>query len=598
MAGLYEIYSRKLANKLILTLSFIVSAFIIAVIMLTYFQTTDIMASEYVDKSKAILKLTGQSIDSYIQQIDDLSLTLRKDEGGRLINILIEKESNYQNDMYIQNRIQDLFSSRSDIKEVRFYIPSSEEEFYISKIYANVRAIYNIDKKEEEWYKKTTTGKFFRYIEPGIGKNGSSGDFFTFHRALINITNQNTLAVISMSFNNSLLEKINWNEGGQKGEVLCIFGRDSRLFYCSDSNMTEIIQNIGMAKSVNWTAKNGSFRINIGDSEFLAVYDISEGFNWLTMKLIPVSVLDEMPRNIRNINFLLGCLCILLLVLAVGFVTNIITRSLHKLSRQMEKVGKGNFKIQAEVSGNDETARLAKKFNLMVGQIDELVNEQYISKINEKTAQLKALEAQINPHFLYNSLQAISTRSILSGNKDISVMIEALSHNFRYCIKGGDMVNISSEIKHINNYLILHKARFEDRLSVDVKIENDIPDVMIPKLSIHTLVENSIKHCLEHIKASLVIKVHTFMENGRIIIEVEDSGPGMTEEKLNEIRNELKDHNWLEKINERIGLINLNARLKLIYDGDASLEIVESSVSGTRIRMVIPSEVKENGGNV
>ena len=154
------------------------------------------------------------------------------------------------------------------------------------------------------------------------------------------------------------------------------------------------------------------------------------------------------------------------------------------------------------------------------------------------------------------------------------------------------MVNIGSEIRHINNYLLLHEARFGDRLSVDMVIDNKIEDALIPKLSIHTLVENSIKHSLEKISGSLTIKVRIFIENDKIIIEVADTGPGMSQDKLREIRNELNDRNWLEKINERIGLINLNARLKLIYDGEAELEIVESSPAGTRIRMAIPMEGK------
>ncbi len=594
LSPIYQIYNRRLANKLILFLSLIVSAFIIVVIMLSYFQSIEILTQDYIEKSKTILKLTGQSIDSYVQQIDDLSITLRKYEGDRMINILIENSSDYQNEKYIQSRIQDLFSSRPDIQEVRFYIPSTKKDFYISKVFANVRVEYDAEIEGTDWYKRTTTGKYYRDIEPSPGNSGvhgtanSTATFFTFHRALINIHNQKTLAVLSMAFNYSLLEKINWNEGGQEGEVLCIYGKENRLFYCSNESLIDAIESADLLRNFQAGAMNGSFETQIAGRDYMVVYDISEGFNWQTMKLIPIDVLDKKPRKVRDINLLIGSTCIFVLVLAVGFVTNVVTRSLHKLSRQMEKVGKGNFKIKVEVKGQDETAHLAEKFNLMVEQIDALVNEQYISRINEKTAQLKALEAQINPHFLYNSLQAISTKSVLSGNKDISQMVEALAHNFRYCIKGGDMVNISSEMKHINNYLILHKARFDDRLTVDVVFENEVPDVMIPKLSIHTLVENSIKHCLERIHGTLLIEVHTFMEKDKIIIEVKDSGPGMTESKLKEIRDEMNDNNWLEKINERIGLINLNARLKLIYDGAASLEITESSPSGTRIRIVIP----------
>lgn len=595
---IYGIYSKRLANKLILTLSIVVSIFIIAVIMISYLQTIDILSKDYIEKSKAILKLTGQSVDSYVQQIDDLSLTLRRDEGSRMINILIEKSGDYQDEKYIQNKIQDLFNSRQDICEVRFYIPSDSKSYYISRKLANVNMVDDPIDQTEKWYEEATSGRYFRYIGPGpisgaaLESGEDSKTFFTFHRALININNQSTLAVVSISFDHSLLEEINWNEGSRDGELLCIFGKDKQFFYCSDAGLKDAVRTAGLPEDINLKLLNGSFLTRINGNEYQAVYDISEEFGWVTMKLIPVDILDKKPREVRNLNLLLGGICISLLVAVVGFITNVITRSLNRLSRQMEKVGKGNFKIKSEVRGNDETARLAEKFNLMVEQINELVNEQYVSKLNEKTAQIKALEAQINPHFLYNSLQAISAKTILSGNKEISRLIEALANSFRYCIKGGDMVNIGSEIRHINNYLLLHEARFGDRLSVDMVIDNKIEDALIPKLSIHTLVENSIKHSLEKISGSLTIKVRIFIENDKIIIEVADTGPGMSQDKLREIRNELNDRNWLEKINERIGLINLNARLKLIYDGKAELEIVESSPAGTRIRMAIPMEGK------
>ena len=595
---IYGIYSKRLANKLILTLSIVVSIFIIAVIMISYLQTIDILSKDYIEKSKAILKLTGQSVDSYVQQIDDLSLTLRRDEGSRMINILIEKSGDYQDEKYIQNKIQDLFNSRQDICEVRFYIPSDNKSYSISRKLANVNVADDPVDQTEKWYEEATSGRYFRYIGPGpisgaaLESGEDSKTFFTFHRALININNQSTLAVVSISFDHSLLEEINWNEGSRDGELLCIFGKDKQFFYCSDADLEDAVRTAGLPEDINLKLLNGSFLTRINGNEYQAVYDISEEFGWVTMKLIPVDILDKKPREVRNLNLLLGGICIFLLVAVVGFITNVITRSLNRLSRQMEKVGKGNFKIKAEVRGNDETARLAEKFNLMVEQINELVNEQYVSKLNEKTAQIKALEAQINPHFLYNSLQAISAKTILSGNKEISRLIEALANSFRYCIKGGDMVNIGSEIRHINNYLLLHEARFGDRLSVDMVIDNKIEDALIPKLSIHTLVENSIKHSLEKFSGSLTIKVRTFIENDKIIIEVADTGPGMSQDKLREIRNELNDRNWLEKINERIGLINLNARLKLIYDGEAELEIVESSPGGTRISMAIPMKGK------
>ena len=554
--------------------------------MISYWRTIDTLKADFIDNNKSILKLVGQSLDNYIQQVDEFSISIRKDQGNRLINILVDNYDDYQSNSYIEDQIRSLFNTRQDIEEVRFYIPSLGKEFFISRAYANVRVHYNLDFLETEWYKKATVGRYFRYIEPGFNEDAGSV-FFSFHRALINLVGRKTLAVVSISFNNEIMRKINWKEYSQSGEILSVFDGSSQLFYCSSPELKKSAELEAVGKSIAGNAVSGSFNSTIEGTDYLTVYSVSDQIGWRTVKLIPLDILNQKVQRTRDLSLGLGIVFIVLFVILIVFISNIITRSLNRLSRQMEKVGRGNFRAKAAVRGNDETAQLAGTFNYMVQQIDELVNEKYVARINEKTAQLKALEAQINPHFLYNSLQAIASKAVLSGNREISRMVEAMAYNLRYCIKGGDMVKVSDEMEHINNYLILHKARFEDRLNVEVIVEEGTPDVMIPKLSIHTLVENAIKHCLEQITGSITIKVHSYMENGSVIVKVTDDGPGMTDERLLKLKQDLDQTNGLDGPNENIGLKNLNARLKLMYDDNARLEIESSQNVGTEIRLVI-----------
>jgi len=594
----YASFAKRLANKLAFIFSLIVSIFIIVLIMISYYRTTDVLTNEFIENNKSILKLVCQSFDSYIQQIDEFSLTLRKNEDERMISILLGNSNNYQNSKYIQGQIQNLFNSRQDIEEVKFYIPSSKIEYYISKKYAKIGVNFEVDRQNTQWLKNVSTRKYYRYIETGLYNssngigNGNNKVFFTFSRALINIVDRKALGVVSISFNYSMMEKINWNEYGQNGEILSLFDRNNKLFYCSDSSLvnTNEINNLLMA--IPKDATNGSFKVKIREKNYLVVYSVPAESEWQAAKLVPIDILNQKVRQTRNISLLIGIIFVIIFVALMIFISNMITRSLHRLSKHMDKVGKGNFKIKTKIVGSDETAQLAGQFNLMVEQIDELVNEKYLAKISEKTAQLKALEAQINPHFLYNSLQAISTKAILSGNKDISRMVEALAHSFRYCIKGGDMVMVSSEIKHINDYLVLHKARFEERLLIEIVVEDDTPKVMIPKLSIQTLVENAIKHCIEHSTNAVTIKIHTYIEGDNVIIQVTDNGPGMSEERLQEIRNELSNNNWNETLGMGIGLKNLNARLKLMFDNDASLELESTLHCGTIIKIILPVQGK------
>ncbi len=173
----------------------------------------------------------------------------------------------------------------------------------------------------------------------------------------------------------------------------------------------------------------------------------------------------------------------------------------------MNRFSGGDFDAEAEVKGRDEIAYLSRHFNQMVRRTNDLINERYKMKLVEKNAILKALEAEINPHFLYNALQAISTKALKNERYDIADMVDALALTLRYCISGKDIVQARAELKHIENYMSLQKARFGSRLQVTYAWDEPLMELEIPKLSIQTLVENSIKHALEKVSSTVTIDI-------------------------------------------------------------------------------------------
>jgi len=251
----------------------------------------------------------------------------------------------------------------------------------------------------------------------------------------------------------------------------------------------------------------------------------------------------------------------------------------------MKIVGGGNFKVRIEVGGSAEISNLGTQFNSMISRVDDLIEKNYVAELNEKMSRLQALEAQINPHFLNNTLQAISAQAILKKQRSISKMIEALASMLRYSITEGDTMLLSAEIKHVQSYLMLQKARFDDRLDYNIKMDDSLSDFLIPKISILTLVENSINHGLEQSPGRICIKIDILLNRGYLVIKVVDDGCGMSPERLAEIRRQLEYENGMTG---SIGLKNLAGRLHILYNGMAKMEIDSTPGKGTVVILYIP----------
>jgi two-component system sensor histidine kinase YesM len=203
--------------------------------------------------------------------------------------------------------------------------------------------------------------------------------------------------------------------------------------------------------------------------------------------------------------------------------------------------------------------------------------------LNERNAKLKALEAQINPHFLYNSLQAISTEAIVSGAEPIQEMVDALASSLRYCIRDGETVKLADELEHVRNYLVLQRARFGDRLVVSEQVEEAALGCSIPKMALQILLENSIEHALEQIAGAIRITVAASVNGGKLALLVADDGPGIGPERLQAIRDGFSEDNLA--YGDGIGLKNLHARLKLLFGSDATLDIRSEVRQGTAVHI-------------
>jgi two-component system sensor histidine kinase YesM len=252
----------------------------------------------------------------------------------------------------------------------------------------------------------------------------------------------------------------------------------------------------------------------------------------------------------------------------------------------MEKVEKGDIHARVEICrGDDEIAYMARRFNEMVESLDDLFQKNMEKQDRLRLAEIKSLQAQINPHFLYNTLDSIKWLAKLNGVDEVSVIVSKLGNLLKNSIHSeGDLDTVEESMYLIDSYLSIQKIRFKNKFDIVVDIDEAILQCLVPKLVIQPIVENAIVHGIENKIGKSTVKITGKKENDRIVFEVEDDGAGISRENLEKLRNSVA----LTRITENVALANIHNRIKLYYGEKYGIEIYSEEGKGTRVRVAMP----------
>ncbi|MCA2000875.1 MAG: sensor histidine kinase, partial [Chloroflexi bacterium] len=231
---------------------------------------------------------------------------------------------------------------------------------------------------------------------------------------------------------------------------------------------------------------------------------------------------------------------------------------------------------------------------IMIGKIKELLDSKIKEQEELKKAELRALQAQINPHFLYNTLDTIIWMAESKQTGQVVKIVSALSNFFRISLsKGMDWITIGEEVERVRNYLTIQKMRYRDILDYKIDVSEDVAENTILKLILQPLVENALYHGIKNKRQGGTISVRARRKNeNEIMLEVEDDGIGFTPEKLKKLRAELEDDSGDIKLESGFGIGNVNRRIRLYYGKPYGLSIESEYASGTRVTLVIPAKVE------
>lgn len=412
-------------------------------------------------------------------------------------------------------------------------------------------------------------------------------------RSIYDTNSLNKLGVIVVCINVPYIERTYMDGMIKDDRKLLLLDSNNKLIDSGSLNATDQISGDDLDKIVNnIKGDSGKYIMPLQKKETLVCYSSIENSNWKLVYLIPKSEFSRNINNILSITLIIIISCLVVSFIISMYVSNSLTSPIKNLVKVMKNVNKDEIRRKVNFKYNDEIGILGNEYNNMIDNISDLIEKVYMLQIKEKEAELKALQAQINPHFLYNTLDTIFWRAEKAKEKDISEMIYALSKLFRLTLNNGaETTFVRAEKEFIEYYLLLQKNRYKDKLTYNIEIEEEILDYKIPKLILQPFVENAIIYGTENDAGKSIICITGAYKNGKIYFSIEDNGMGMSKEQIQKILS--KEANVKE--NGRISgyaIYNINQRLALYYNNDYSLLINSEIGIGTNVQIIIPTEIE------
>jgi len=403
-------------------------------------------------------------------------------------------------------------------------------------------------------------------------------------RSITDKASGRSLGVILVDIEVETIEKLlRGNLGGRgyielldtRGNVICGIQR-----FASGGNLEAELA------EVTKTAVGGAVARESRNGPYLTYSRQLEINSW---KTIGVILKKELNRDMAPITKLIAVLftgiCLLDLLAALYFTAKL-TNPIKKLMLLMKRVETGDFQVTMDITARNEIGRLAESFNIMVRRLDNLMRQLFANQQKLRKAQLTALQAQINPHFLYNTLDSVCWLAREEKKSEIISTVIALTKLLRIGLsKGDEIISIREEVEHVRNYLIIQKMRYGNILDYSIEVPEVLKEYRIVKLVLQPLVENALYHGIKNKNAPGVIEIRAEQYNGSIVFRVSDTGIGMEPEKIRTLERTLGDP---EARSDSFGLKNVSDRIRIYFGDDHGLSFDSEVGKGTTVSFSIP----------
>lgn len=570
----------QLRSKLILTYLLLTAVPMSVLGYVSYYQYTrsiEEQVGEYVAK---ILDQVNENIDRQIGEFEHLPELL------------------YNSSQVLQVLRKETSPNQSDFLNDRFVVNS-----YLSKAYFNERntdllGIFVWSKNRLFSSTKVSYSGFERELEirgqtdillPNETDLRFAGapPYILIAKPIEDLDNRRILGTIYIAVQLSFIDNVMQDMEKQNNAEMWFMDEQGQIIYHTDDTQIGSVANVE-----KFPLLNGSFRTFESGERKLVSVSQSLHTNWALVHSISFKYLTEKTDLVLNVMiFLFGAIVMITSLISI-FVAWSVSRPIHKLSRLMLNIEKANFQVDLTIDTKDEIGVLAKSFNAMMTRIRKLIQQNFMIELRQKQAELYALQSQINPHFMYNTLETISTAVEEEDKETVVEMVTLLGTMMRFSLSNMDrIIMLDKEVEHVNNYLTIQKYRFEDRLEFAIHSDIDMGKRYSPKFILQPIIENCIKHGLER-RGSLNIRIHVSQivrsdGGSMVIIRVQDDGTGIDQDTLAQIRGMLHSDPLVRR-DSGFGLINVHARIVMMFGAQYGLTIQSEPAKGTDVVIQIP----------
>ncbi|MBB6733312.1 cache domain-containing sensor histidine kinase [Cohnella zeiphila] len=574
----------------------------------SYLYTRGIFEKQAAAGAARLVDNINQGFEDNLDQVDRIIMSMYSDaENNNSETSLREVLSpepfrslpeQYAANLAMQSFFQRLLNLRSDFNSVYIYVAPDKQFSY--SVYG--RAKWPYDPTGEDWYRSTEAAAGRTVISAPHLPFQLSYDkkVISFSRVLKGFSsngNENDgviLIDLSMDALTNIVKKAKLGE--TTGVVL--LNESGRTIYSSDSELDELPPSLISRMS---GSPNGSFSAVIAGKRYLLSYSTLTVTGWKSATLTPYTEINQAGNRLLSVYLLLGLAGLALTVFISFLFSKKIFRPIQHLKKGIVQVKQGNFDVQLEQRSQDELGQLVFSFNVMVDTIRKLIVENYEEQLARKNAEFKYLQSQINPHFIFNTLQIVSGMAAVHKVPDIGTVSKSLAKMLRYSINmQTSTVPIRDEIENVICYMDIQKLRFRGFFDYDLDIDEEAYRYTIVKLILQPIVENSVTYGLEGKEQGGRVRISGRLDDGHLRFEVYDNGVGMTPEETKSLMASIVSSEAgpdrppadgrSAGSGHSVGLRNIHHRIQMIYGPEYGLAIDSAKNEWTRVVIRIPAQ--------